>query len=59
MANTIRISPHVHARLKRLAKKLGMNPHPLASEIIDAYIKGGLFVPPTLNKPKSSEEVVS
>jgi predicted transcriptional regulator len=59
MANTIRIDPNVHARLKRLAKKLGMNPHPLASAIIDAYIKGGLFVPPMVNKHKASEEAVS
>jgi predicted transcriptional regulator len=57
MANTIRIDPKTHAKLKRLAKKLGMNPHPLASEIIDAYIKGGLFGPPTVNKHKSEEAV--
>ncbi len=56
MAEVVRIKPSVHAKLKKLAKKLGMNPHPLASEILDAYIRGASFVPPNVTKPKASEE---
>ena len=57
MANTIRIDPKTHAKLKRIAKRSGMQMHIMASLVLDSWTKGRSFVPAKCTAMQQSEDV--